>query len=54
MLWVAVGPFLFFAVCLSTLYGVWIVGGIWRNFACALLGVLSGCGPCLDRVCLDG
>ena len=41
MLSVAVGPFLFFAVCLSTLYGVWIVGGIWRNFACALLGVLA-------------
>ena len=41
MLWVAVVPFLFFAVCLSTLYGVWIGGGIWRNFACALLGMLA-------------
>ena len=41
MLVAAVGPFLFFSVCLSVLYGLWIGGSIWRNSACALLGMLA-------------
>ena len=41
MLLVAVGPFLFFSVCLSALYGLWIVGGRWRELTCILLGVVA-------------